>query len=220
MPSFARSHGLLAVGSAAAMPRVLPLLTAAALLSAACAPPSTSYAPPATAAAPPAHLLLAAAPPASTAAASTPPSSTPTSSPPSSTPTSTPTSDDPVAPPPASRADRDHGSSAYPRAIGWYSIGIGAGAALIAVGTSIMMLHQADLRRNDCTNNVCSADGITANNQISALSGWNVGSYIVAAAGLGIGTILVLTNPKNDQQTALAVSPNGSGAGLTLRSTF
>jgi hypothetical protein len=105
--------------------------------------------------------------------------------------------------------------------MGWFSIAFGASAGLVALGTSIMMLHQADIRNRDCNAaKVCSADGVNANNQLDALAGWNVGSYIAAAAGLGIGTILVLTNPTNGRKTAVEVSPNGAGAGLLLRSTF
>jgi len=84
-----------------------------------------------------------------------------------------------------------------------------------------MMLHQANLRNDNCdAAKVCNPDGITANGQLQGLAPWNVGAYVAAVAGLGVGTILLLTNPRNARQTAVDVSPNGSGAGLMLRSTF
>ena len=145
---------------------------------------------------PPAHLVLAEAAPAPLAPEATEPEA-------------------------RSAPKEEHASAAMPRAIGWYSIGFGASAAIVAVGTSFMMLHQESVRNDNCNAaKACNTDGINANGQLQALSWWNVASYIAAGVGLGVGTILVLTNPKGDRQTALQVSPNGSGAGLTLRSTF
>ncbi len=224
MSCFARRGGRPAVGSAAstAMRRAIAsfrfsatpatvLVTAVAFSSAACAPPALPPQAPSQPAAAaissparpaPAHLVLAEAapePPPDTAMAPLPPPDEPEKK----------------------AQSESHGSEALPRALGWFAISIGAGAGLVAIGTSIMMLHQHDLRNNDCNAaKVCSTDGYNANGQLQALSPWNLGSYIVAAAGLGVGTILVLTNPTNKQKTALEVSPNGSGAGLLLRSTF
>ncbi len=108
-----------------------------------------------------------------------------------------------------------------PRAIGWYSIGIGAGAGLVAIGTSIMMVHQASRRSDNCNAaKVCDPDGVDANQQLSALSPWNIGSYAVAVVGLGLGTILVLTSAKSHREASIEVTPNGSGAGMQLRGTF
>lgn len=104
-----------------------------------------------------------------------------------------------------------------PRAIGWYAIGLGAASGLVAIGTSIMMLHQQSIRNADCdAQKVCSADGIGAAQQLDRLAGWNVGAYVVAAVGLGVGTILVLTHPKSGTSEAINVTPTG----LELRGTF
>jgi hypothetical protein len=109
-----------------------------------------------------------------------------------------------------------------PRTIGWFSIGIGASAALIAIGTSIMMLNQLSIRNSDCNaQKLCTADGLTANSQLQGLGGWNTGSYVVAAVGLALGAYLVITNPaKSKDETAIGVSPTNSGAAFSLRSTF
>jgi hypothetical protein len=117
--------------------------------------------------------------------------------------------------------DDARGSDAMPRAIGWFTLGLGISSAVVAAGTSIMMLQQASIRNGDCDGKLCSAAGVNANNQLQGLAGWNAASYIVAAAGIGIGAFLLITNPANgEKQTAIGVSPTNSGAGLVLRSTF
>jgi hypothetical protein len=192
MLTFARPGALPAVGSAAPMRRALAPLVATALLSAGCAP--AVPVPPR----PPTHIFLAAV----AAPAPTP-------------------ADPALSPETKSAPSEAHGGDAIPRAMGWFSLSFGAAAGIVAVGTSIMMLQQASMRSNDCNAaKVCSTAGLNANGQLDGLAGWNVASYIAAAAGIGIGTILLLTNPKNNRETALDVTPNASGAGLTLRSTF
>jgi hypothetical protein len=190
MRCFARPAALPAVGSAAS----IPMRRAIAFLTATTFLAAGCAPPAAPPREPPAHLLLAEAAP------------------------------EPLPPPPANEpAPKGEavGGNGIPRAVGWFSIGFGASAGLVALGTSLMMLHQSDLRNAGCNAaKVCTPDGLNANSQLDGLAGWNVASYVAAVAGLGIGTILILTNPKNDRKTAVEVSPNGSGAGLFLRSTF
>ena len=108
------------------------------------------------------------------------------------------------------------------RMIGWISIGIGGGAALIALGTSIVMLNDKSARDNGCNaDKVCSSSGLAANNELGQMSGWNIGAFAVAAVGLGVGAFLVLTNPSDkDIGTQVGIAPTGSGTGFVLRSTF
>jgi hypothetical protein len=194
MLTFARPAALVAVGSAAPMRRVLASFLATTLLCAGCTPASVASVAVAPPREPPAHLLLAAAAP--------PP-------------------DQALSPETKAAPSEAHGGDAIPRAMGWFSIAFGATAGLVAGGTSIMMLQQSSVRSDNCSAaKVCNATGANANAQLDGLVGWNLASYIAAAAGLGIGTILLITSPKNHRQTAVDVTPNGSGAGLTLRSTF
>jgi hypothetical protein len=108
------------------------------------------------------------------------------------------------------------------RMAGWISIGIGSSAALIALGTSIVMLHDKSVRDSDCdANKVCSPSGLTANNELGQMAGWNVGAFAVAAVGLGVGAFLILTNPSDREMgTQVGIAPTGSGTGFVLRSTF
>lgn len=105
---------------------------------------------------------------------------------------------------------------------GWILVGIGGASALIAVGTSIFMLHDKSVRDDNCdANKVCSSAGLSANNELGQLVGWNIGAWAVAAVGLGVGAFLVLTNPSDKEMgTQVGVGQTGSGTGFLLRSTF
>jgi hypothetical protein len=105
---------------------------------------------------------------------------------------------------------------------GWIAIGIGSSAALIALGTSIVMLHDKSVRDSGCdANKVCTSAGLSANNELGQMVGWNIGAFAVAAVGLGVGAFLVLSNPSDREMgTQVGIAPTGSGTGFVLRSTF
>lgn len=113
-------------------------------------------------------------------------------------------------------------SSRTARTYGWVGVGVGAEAAVAALVTSVMILHDKSVRDANCsTEKICSPAGLDANQDIGLLEGWNTGAWIVAAAGLGIGAYLILTEPADGgQRTALAIGLIGSGTGLGLRSSF
>jgi hypothetical protein len=108
------------------------------------------------------------------------------------------------------------------RTIGWISIAVGAEAAVAGIVTSAMALHEKGVRDSNCNaQKVCKQVGMDANATLATLFGWNTASWIVAVAGLGVGTALVVTNPriKNDQ-IALTVAPTPGGAALGLTGRF
>jgi hypothetical protein len=108
------------------------------------------------------------------------------------------------------------------RVVGWISLAIGAEAAVIATVTSILIEHQKSLRDDNCNaQKVCNAEGFGAVGTISTLIPWNTTTWFVAAAGLGLGTVLLLVSqPESEKQTAITVSPVSSGLGLGVRTTF
>ncbi len=107
------------------------------------------------------------------------------------------------------------------RSVGYVSLGVGAVAGAVAIGTSVLMLGDKSDRDANCTDKVCNAEGVTANSRLADLGGWNAGAWAVAVLGAGAGAFLLLTNPADPERgTAVGVSPTGSGAGLTLRSSF
>lgn len=129
-----------------------------------------------------------------------------------------------AAPEPAAPAAREEDKSGRTaRTLGWISVAVGAEAAVAAVATSFMMLHDKSVRDADCNaKKVCSADGYAANAALDALSWWNVGAYGIAAAGLGIGAVLLLANraDSSGRSMAIVVAPNAGGAGLSARGRF
>src|ERR1700722_2414005 len=108
------------------------------------------------------------------------------------------------------------------RVLGWVTLTIGAEAAVIAVATSILIEHQKSIRDDDCNaQKVCGAPGFAAVGTIQTLVPWNTATWFVAAAGLGAGTVLLVTSPKESERTtAVTLSPGPSGLGLGVRSTF
>jgi hypothetical protein len=107
---------------------------------------------------------------------------------------------------------------------GWITLAVAAGAGVVAIGTSYLMIHNASVRSSHCdANRTCDQTGIAANQMIDSLSGWNLGAWVVAVTGAAVGAYILVTHPdgrKDKGTTAIGVSPNGSGLGLELRRTF
>ena len=114
-----------------------------------------------------------------------------------------------------------HSSRQMNRVWGWVALSVGAEGAVVATITSLMMLHQNSVRSDDCTNKVCTPDGIAANGKLGDLAGWNAGGWAVAVVGAGVGTFLILTNPSDKALgTQVGVGSTPSGSGLLLRGSF
>jgi hypothetical protein len=116
-------------------------------------------------------------------------------------------------------AGRSSGRTA--RVLGWVTLSLGAEAAIVAVTTSFLLLHEKNVRDAECdAQKTCSQRGLDANSSIASLVSWNTASWIVAAAGLGGGAFLLLTHRPEARQTAIGVSPSAAGVELKLWSTF
>jgi len=115
-----------------------------------------------------------------------------------------------------------HDGRAARRTLGWVSLAVGAEAAIVAVVTSGILVHDKDVLDAQCNaQKLCSPAGVNAAGTISSVTPWNTGAWIAAAAGLGAGTILLLTNrPDAPGATAITVSPEGSAPGVGLRGQF
>lgn len=132
-------------------------------------------------------------------------------------------------PPASESAD----SNKLTRYAGWAVVALGAGAATFAVATSVMMLHESSVRSSDCNaQKVCTSDGVAANDKLGLMGAFNATSWVVAAAGIGVGAYLVLANPPRDDASTIkppqstsptaeiGVGPTGTGTGLNLRGAF
>jgi hypothetical protein len=128
----------------------------------------------------------------------------------------------PSAPPSRSDETQQRQRRDTARTYGWIAIGLGSLAGVVALYTSGEMLHDKSVRDAHCSAaKACDTDGLNANTDLAGASGWNIGSWVVAAAGLGAGAFLLLTNPGDKQKsTQVGVAPSGNGASLTLRSAF
>jgi hypothetical protein len=115
-----------------------------------------------------------------------------------------------------------HDPHRWRRVLGWVSLSIGAEAAAVAIVTSLLIEHQKSVRDENCSaQKVCNEAGFNAVTTIDTIVPWNTVTWIVAAAGLGAGTVLLITSPSgSEHRTALTLSPNSSGLGLGVRSTF
>jgi hypothetical protein len=102
------------------------------------------------------------------------------------------------------------------RTFGWLGIAVGAEAAVVATVTSVIMLDDKSTRDSGCSaQKICSSAGLNANTQLGATAAWNAGAFVLAAAGLGVGTFLLVTHPIHRQAT-VSVSP----AGFDLEAKF
>ena len=121
-------------------------------------------------------------------------------------------------PPPAS----EHHDRQMNRALGWVAVSIGSAAGAVALGTSYVMLQAQSDRNSGCdAQKMCTQSGLDANARLGQLAGWNAGAWIVAAAGIGTGVFLLLTNPSDKELgTQVGIGPSGSGMGLSLRRGF
>ena len=122
------------------------------------------------------------------------------------------------------------------RQYGWVLVGVGAAAGVIAIGTSILMIHDLTLRNDHCgADKTCDSTGLDAASEYKAAVVPNAIAWGAAALGLGIGTFLVLTSPTDKDEkppsdparpdappprVSIGVGPNPGGAGLTLRGEF
>ncbi len=107
------------------------------------------------------------------------------------------------------------------RTVGWISIAVGAEAAIVAGITSGMIINWKTERDAECNAaKQCSSNGLNANAEISAVSGWNAAAWVLAAAGLGAGTFIILTHPlPRERQFGLTLAPGGA-AGLGAFGSF
>jgi hypothetical protein len=136
----------------------------------------------------------------------------------------------PATPPAAGAADSDGMDGSQPgrdphrmrRVLGWITLSIGIEASVLAAVTSALIEHQKGVRDDGCNaQKVCDAAGFAAVGTIDTLIPWNTASWFVGAAGLAAGTALLLTSqPESARRTAITLSPNSSGLGLGVRSTF
>lgn len=131
------------------------------------------------------------------------------------------------APPPREETpeEKEASSRRTGRVAGYVAIAVGAQAGIVALVTSGMMLHEDGIRSDACSEKRCTQEGLDANRNLAQLGGWNAGAWALGAAGLGVGTVLLILNPSDKASARPAKSlslgaPPGGGPGLGLGGTF
>jgi len=114
----------------------------------------------------------------------------------------------------AATGDGSKSDPTVARTFGWLGIAVGAESAIVATVTSVMMLEDKSTRDAQChAAKMCSSSGLHADTQLGSLAGWNAGAWVLAAAGLGVGSALLLTHPVEthplERHATLTVSPFG-----------
>jgi hypothetical protein len=122
---------------------------------------------------------------------------------------------------PPADPESEHHARQMNRVWGLTALSVGIDASILAVVTSGMMLHQASLRNDGCTQKVCDAAGMAANGKLHDMAPWNVAAWAVAAVGIPVGVFLLVTNPTDKSMHAeVGAGQTGSGSGLILRGSF
>lgn len=124
-----------------------------------------------------------------------------------------------TAPPPSEESEPDPSQA---RTFGWLGIALGTEGAVAAIATSAAILDYKSTRDSGCNaDKQCSSDALNANNNISGMIGWNAGAYVLAVAGLGVGTYLLLTHPpRHARRFSLTLAPEGTMGGVGLGGSF
>ncbi|HVW28801.1 MAG TPA: hypothetical protein VHC69_25725 [Polyangiaceae bacterium] len=108
------------------------------------------------------------------------------------------------------------------RLIGWIAGSVGLAGIGLGATTSVMALSKSPPADRQCADpiRICSPDGkaLSGSSSLSTLSaaGWAIG-----AIGIATGTVLILTsNKKTGQETALGPDIYKRGGGLSVRRSF
>ena len=107
------------------------------------------------------------------------------------------------------------------RTIGWVALGLGAVGAATATATGIWLVPVKNTVDSNCPDRAClNQKGLDAVSTGKALVVANTAGVIAAAAGLGVGAYLVLSNPARRVSTAIAPSLGPGQLTLSCTGTF
>ena len=97
------------------------------------------------------------------------------------------------------------------RTLGWISLGVSAESLLVAIPTSIVLLHKKSVLDSDCNaQKQCTQAGLNVANGLPELTTVNTISWILAVVGAGAGAVLLITTkPDASSGTTVSISPGG-----------
>jgi len=117
----------------------------------------------------------------------------------------------PSGPPPASEANPL-------RTVGWVLVGVGAASLVVGGVTGIMTLDRAGTVKDHCDGDLaCDPEGTSAASSGKTLSLVSTITIIAGVVGIGVGTVLILTNPN---KTGMTFAPGPGDVGLAMKRSF
>jgi hypothetical protein len=107
------------------------------------------------------------------------------------------------------------------RSLAWASFAFAGIGAVVAAGTSELILYQRGVRDGNCdAGKVCTVRGLGAVDTIQSVVPWNTGAWIVTATTLGAGVAFWLVSRDDGSRTEVALSPTAGGVTVGVRGSF
>jgi hypothetical protein len=90
---------------------------------------------------------------------------------------------------------------------GWSAIALGVAGTAVGTYLGLQAISQKKDADRDCPNNACSATGASENSNAIRSANFSTVGFAVGAAGLGLGTVLLLVSRSAPHTTALRSRP-------------
>jgi hypothetical protein len=108
------------------------------------------------------------------------------------------------------------------RTAGYVALGAGGLGLVVGTVTGILVLTNKSTMESHCDQNfACDSEGLDAASAGQTFSTISTVSFVVAAAGAGLGAYLLLSDDADEgSRTGLAFTPSANGAEVTVRHEF
>jgi hypothetical protein len=116
-----------------------------------------------------------------------------------------------TTPPPAAPAD-----TTGQQVAAWISLGFGAAGMITAGAATIVLLGKQDTVDANCDGSACNPVGFAEAESVPTLSAIGTVGFAVGAAGLALGTVLLLTLPDTEEATRVGLGARGTPLGLNF----
>jgi len=106
------------------------------------------------------------------------------------------------------------------RTVGWVIGGVGVAGVAAAASSGFMLMGKRNTADAQCPDKVCNEEGASAVDAGKTLLVVNTISWVVAAAGLGVGAYLILSSSDSKPTAVLAPTVTPTGAALSWVGAF
>jgi hypothetical protein len=112
------------------------------------------------------------------------------------------------------------GSSSMLTTTGYVVGGVGIAGLVVGIVTGVMAIDRKSTADAHCPFKSCDSVGWDAVQSGRTLGGVSVASFVVGAAGVAVGTALVVVGRSSSSKAAVGVSAGPGGGSLVLRGAF